>query len=691
MSIIIFDIVYKKKTDNEVFKLPIDSELKQLKLMICGKYRIYDPTKLFIYFKGELINQNDSIKIKDIFKVRKAKIEITEKIIQQKKKENYKYFCKCKNGANFVCDQCDEFLCDSCYKKRKHITHSNKIIKISEYSNFIKKTLQNFAIELDDKILKDEAYQFFQYWNFDMENEIKNINNCYEFIKQELEDIKSMQIDYIMSITDNNKFIHLKEEIDQVMKQYLNIDTNADIDKIFQDKRVLTNNSREILTKYIDLKNILLNYTKTIKDIQTFNQIVMKDIKDKFTNIKKKYGNPFINNNLSSNSINSNSIVINNSNSQNLISNNSQKNIQQNLNNSTIINKNNQMEQSFTNIKDINNNFNNNNNLTIQNNSIQNLTNSTILNNSTLNLNNNNNNQFNHEKLLIKLKEERKMIIFSLNSQSFKEKIYLDRGNFRKETSSESDVIQLNYKNRLYLLSGKNSNKFYFYDYPSNSIYFINNTIYNHYYGAFVYCSKNDTIYLLGGNNQTKCEIFKINNNPKQGEWKNLPPLNEERQEFGAIYFENYIYVFFGFSPKKGINLSSIERININLNDKFEMVYVNEQISLSSISVAKFIEEEDDNEDNENNQKNNFQEEIILLGGFDGTNYLDTSLILNTKEMKIRDCDVQIPNISKHFQFLFHKESSFIELEPNYQLIYDTKNNVHLLTKDSYELFSEAK
>ena len=121
------------------------------------------------------------------------------------------------------------------------------------------------------------------------------------------------------------------------------------------------------------------------------------------------------------------------------------------------------------------------------------------------------------------------------------------------------------------------------------------------------------------------------------------------------------------------------------------MVYVNEQISLSSISVAKFIEEEDDNEDNENNQKNNFQEEIILLGGFDGTNYLDTSLILNTKEMKIRDCDVQIPNISKHFQFLFHKESSFIELEPNYQLIYDTKNNVHLLTKDSYELFSEAK
>ena len=125
------------------------------------------------------------------------------------------------------------------------------------------------------------------------------------------------------------------------------------------------------------------------------------------------------------------------------------------------------------------------------------------------------------------------------------------------------------------------------------------------------------------------------------------------------------------------------------------MVYINEQISLSSISVAKFVEEEEEeNEENENNNNNNsknIQQEIILLGGFDGTNYLDSSLILNTKEMKIRDSDVQIPNINKHFQFLFHKESSFIELEPNMQLIYDTKNNVHLLTKDSYELFSEAK
>ena len=82
---------------------------------------------------------------------------------------------------------------------------------------------------------------------------------------------------------------------------------------------------------------------------------------------------------------------------------------------------------------------------------------------------------------------------------------------------------------------------------------------------------------------------------------------------------------------------------------------------------------------------------ILLLGGFDGQNYVDTSLVFNPREMKIRDCDIVIPNMSKHFQFLFHKESAFIEFDNGSQLIFDMKNNVHLLTSDSYELFSEAQ
>ena len=89
MSLISFDVIYKKKSDTEAFKLPLESELHQLKLMICGKYKIYDLNKLYIYYKGEIINTQDSTKLKEIFKNKKAKIEITDKIIKKKKKKNH--------------------------------------------------------------------------------------------------------------------------------------------------------------------------------------------------------------------------------------------------------------------------------------------------------------------------------------------------------------------------------------------------------------------------------------------------------------------------------------------------------------------------------------------------------------------------------------------------------------------------
>ena len=102
------------------------------------------------------------------------------------------------------------------------------------------------------------------------------------------------------------------------------------------------------------------------------------------------------------------------------------------------------------------------------------------------------------------------------------------------------------------MLSGKNFNKFFYYDLSTNSIYYINNTLYSHYYGSMVYCPKNNLIYLLGGNNQIKNEIYNLNStNNKKISWRQIPSLNEERQEFATLYFNDYIYVFFGFSSKK--------------------------------------------------------------------------------------------------------------------------------------------
>jgi hypothetical protein len=676
MSLITFDVKYKNKTDNESIRLIPDSELQQLKLMICGKYKIYDLNNLYIYYKGNLITENDITKIKDIFKMKKVKIEISE-IPLIKKKESFKYFCKCKSGATFICDKCDEFLCEQCLGKKKHMNHTNKLIKLSEYYPYIKTTLKELASELDKQILNDEAYQFFQYWNYDVENEINNINNAYEYIKNLLEDIKQMQVDYIIALGEANKYETLKQRIEGVINQYANIDTEADIDKIFEEKKILVQSSKEILTWYNELKNQCLNYTKTIKDIQTFNQTLLKELKDKFNITKKRYSQiPFINNNFLINGSNFNKSELFNNNNNNFIDTNLMKDNQ---------------ERVKTPKNETNNDNNENNNFNTES-SKKKISNEKLVykNNSPtgiINLNESFNNSYissggKKEKILFKLKDDHKIIIFFISKQSFKEKNFYDKGNFRKDFTTEADVIQLNLYGKLFMLSGKNFNKFYYYDFPSNAIYYLNNTLFSHYYGSMVHCPKNNSIYLLGGNNQIRCEICYLTSGKKL-QWKQIPSLNEERQEFATLYFDDYIYVFFGFNSKKGVNLSSIERINVENNSNFEVVYINEQITLSSLGCAHFIDDTENDKEKSNG--------ILLLGGFDGENYMDSSLLFNPKEMKIRDCDIVIPNMSKHSQFLFHKESAFIEFDNGAQYIFDMQNNVHLLTNDSYELFSEAQ
>ena len=566
--------------------------------------------------------------------------------------------------------------------------------------------------ELDKKIINAEEYKFLQYWEYDVTREINNIEHIYEFIKKQIEDIKQIQIDYIISLGKNNNYDLLKQQIDFVISQFENINNNIlnnnsiSFEKLLDNKKILINLTQDISTAYNEVKENLLIYTKAIKEIELFNQLYMKFSCDKFNLIKKNFAqipnfnpsksNLFLTNNSLINSSNNNfynnfshSNSITNINNSGIINNinlntfggspkisNITKETYNNLNQkkpflSPIINKNSDDLLGFLDIeakeKD-KNTF-----------SLNNISCPSIYNNSSITQTP----QAINEKLIFKLKNEKKIAIFSFNSMDFKEKNYIDKCNFGKEINSELDIIQINIFKKLFLLAGNNYNKIYYYDYYTNSINYINNTLYDHYYGSFVFCNKYNMLYLLGGNSEANNEICYINNNNmKNITWNSLPSLNEERQEFGTIYYNDYIYVFFGYSLKNQANLSSIERINVNTNDKFEIVYINEQISISCLGCAKFL---DDSEQGEN------KESILLLGGFNGENYIDTSLVLNIHDMKIRDCEIVIPNINKHYQFLFKKESSFIEMEPGMQAIFDINNNVHLLTKESYELFTEKK
>ena len=683
MSLISFDIIFNNIIENDSIKLLPECEFQQLKLMICGKYKIYDLNNIYIYYKGNLIIDNDSTKLKNIFKNKKIKLEISEKPLIKNSNSSSKYLCSCETFATFICDNCDEFLCEACIKKKKHTSHINKIIKIQEYKNYFKSNINNLSEEIEKNILNDEPYLFFQFWNYDINSEIAKIDTTFEFVKKELEDIKKLLIDYIISFSENNNYEELNKQIDFVIKQYMNINIDNDLNIVLEQKRKIFQLIKLIFSWYEQLKNQLFNYHKAIKDIQIFNQILIKETKDKYHLMQKKYdfipsiqnnlsnGNISDNNNNNKNSLNTDFMIINGRKSNNS-SNNSN-----NINNIQIAKMNRTETESY-----YHKNNNNNNNFE---NSFKGLKDK--INTMNIGINTNIFNQSSplisvnksDEKMLFQLKDKQTMIIFSLKYQTFKEKNFIDKSNFSKEIKENDEIIQLNLANKLFLLSGKKNNKFYYYNYDTNSINYLGNTLYSHYYGAIVYCSKYNMIYLIGGENQIQCEVAYLNISKKL-DWKSLPNLNEERQKFASMYFNEYIYVFFGYSVQKGNNLCSIERININTNENFEIVYVNELITLSSLACVHLV----DKNENEN-------ENILLLGGYDGKNYLDSSLILNVKEMKIREWDVIIPNIDKYNQFLFHKESTFIDYNSNVKLIYDINNNVHLISKDSYEVFSEVQ
>ena len=742
MNAIVFDIIYQKKTENESIKLSPESEFQQLKIMLCGKYKIFDVSKLFIYYKNNLLVPNDDTqKLREIFKSKKIKLEISNTPLKKQKSESsevFKYYCKCKAGAIYICDKCEEFLCEFCLKKKKHITHNQKIIKINDYSNFIKKLVQGMATELDERIINDEAYKFLKYWNYDKEKEINNVNVKYEFLKKQLEDIKQIEIDYLIYLNEGNNYEVLKKEIIDTINQYSNFSTDEEtIEEIIKQKNNIIKLSQDLFNRYNKIKMQLLNYTKNLKDLQTFNQLFQSMVQEKFNFIKKRLNNFNSNPNINLN--------VNYDNGESILKsrfftlnnegiNSSVRNGDENMNSSNkneddkaskviSVKLNTEKENFSPKLSKKKKQFNSSSKLrgvikiptivlpkNVKRDKNRKLTNvlsspaldssfgsKTIKNKHFPKLENSpNGNQTNkpHEHLLLKLKDKLKILIFSFESQNFTEKNYIDKGNFKKELTSEKDIIQLNVNNKLYILSGKKHNKFYCYDYSTNSIYFLNNTLFSHYYGAIVNCPKMKKIYLLGGNSQPNCEVYSnifsqsvssstLNHfHPTKNIWKKIPSLNEERQEFAAMYFNDYIYAFFGFSHLKGSNLSSIERININKNDKFEIVYINEQITLSSLSCAQYHSEFDHGWEKEG---------ILLLGGFDGEKYVESSLVFTPKKMKIRECDVIIPNITKHFQFLFHQESSFIQLDNNGQFIFDMKNNVHLLTRDSYELLSEVQ
>ena len=115
-----------------------------------------------------------------------------------------------------------------------------------------------------------------------------------------------------------------------------------------------------------------------------------------------------------------------------------------------------------------------------------------------------------------------------------------------------------------FIVTGRNTNKFYKYNFTNNKLEQKSDLNYNHCNGGMIYY--NDQIICLSGNLTKKVEVFSENNNI----WLDLPEMNIERSFFSScIIKDRYLFVFFGYNYQNKKYLDSIEYLDMleyNLN-----------------------------------------------------------------------------------------------------------------------------
>jgi N-acetylneuraminic acid mutarotase len=290
------------------------------------------------------------------------------------------------------------------------------------------------------------------------------------------------------------------------------------------------------------------------------------------------------------------------------------------------------------------------------------------------------------------------MLCYKVKTNKLKTKTITDKANFRTFFQGE-DEIELNLDNKLFIVTGKKYNVFFYYDYEKNEIYKLSDLKFSHFFGNMIYCELNSSLYCLGGINSKKCEMYRndeivftniaLDKKVTQKVWETLPDLNVSRHECSSIFYNNFLYVFFGYNNLTNFNNNTIERMNIMKHENWEILsYTNPSylnVTLNSHSIIKY---------NDN--------ELLILGGFDGKHYRDSIFIFNVKTNSFHQTNLKIPDLKKNTYYYFFKESSFVKITeydnvvdnslPNY-VLFDSNNRLHILNsrKFNYQIVNSIE
>jgi hypothetical protein len=313
-----FKIEYENKT--EKIELSQDSEFFQLKMMICGKFKIYDISKCFIVYNTKVLDSisNDEI-ISNIFSIENENItlkvfpeypknEITKDYplsIPIEKLTEYKiiYTCSCnsKNEASYVCLKCYQFICDFCKKREPHLLHNSNIIHNSRFPDFLKKHFEKLAVKLDEGILSDDTFIYLQIFKENLKSDIEGVSKTFDYLKNLLEEIKGMQINFLLELENkfsySDKYSQINDQIFNLLHDFKSLSKHERIDdEILQKYRKITEESELLKSQYSAVCKNLNVYMSAINDFSHMNKQLNNIIKEKYLNSQTNFNILAINN-----------------------------------------------------------------------------------------------------------------------------------------------------------------------------------------------------------------------------------------------------------------------------------------------------------------------------------------------------------------------------------------------------------
>ena len=301
-------------------------------------------------------------------------------------------------------------------------------------------------------------------------------------------------------------------------------------------------------------------------------------------------------------------------------------------------------------------------------------------------------------KFIFTIYDNRSILSFDLESRKFKVSEFADYGEFEENYKSEGSIT-LNVKGGMFIVTGDNHDILYYFSHSKNTMNKLTKLKDNHAHGGLIIDNRqnvrNSIICLSGWHNRKIERYFNdeiIANNISTNnsleintgfsnkrylrnnyELNYLPEMTVERSESSYIIIDDkYLYAFFGYCCPKAKYLDSIEYLDLNSNDKWELLkYSNDQHISTFIKSHSLIKISN--------------RDILIIGGYDGKNEVPIETFLKFDNMLgcITPVDRKLPDIMvKHF-YNFQKDSSFVPfVDVNDRLHFasiDDMDNVHVV------------